>query len=212
MLSPTSSRSAAGDRRVASSCRASTSTSDTTSERQSERATSAHLFRVHHVLVALPPFPHLAKVKRRHPDVPHDLLRHLADRVHPDVGEEVGERLLWRVVARARVAPVVCGGVVAEGSGPAQSVAVSSRDRQAARTARRPDRPHPVQLAHPHRHARPRLVDVRDDLLEATLPPLDARVRERDFGRQLGDAVLSAEEGQVPHCEVRGRAGGQYVG
>ena len=70
------------------------------------------------------------------------------------------------------------------------------------RTARRSDRPNSMQLAQPQRHAWPGRVDVPDDLLEAALPPLDARVRERDLGRQARDAVLAAEEGEVPHCET----------
>ena len=77
------------------------------------------------------------------------------------------------------------------------------------RTARGPDRPDAMQLAQPQRHAGPGGVDVPDDLLEAALPPLYARVRERDLGGQARDAVLAAKKGEVPNCGRGSRTSGR---
>lgn len=64
---------------------------------------------MNHLLVALPPLPDLAKVEAGDAGVDGDLVLHLADLVYPEIGEEVGEVLLRAGVARAGVAPVVCG-------------------------------------------------------------------------------------------------------
>jgi hypothetical protein len=63
---------------------------------------------MHRLLITLPSFPHLAKVKDGDPDVPDNLLRHLADLVDPDIGEEVAESLRLAGIGGACVAPVVC--------------------------------------------------------------------------------------------------------
>lgn len=68
-----------------------------------------HQQRMHHLLMALPAFPDLAKVERRYPFVPHDLLLHFTDLVDAHIGEEVGKLFLRRIVGVTSVPPIVCG-------------------------------------------------------------------------------------------------------
>lgn len=68
-------------------------------------------------------------------------------------------------------------------------------------TTRSPDRSDPVQFPDPHGHVRPRLGHMFQEVLHPPLPPLDAFVVQRDFGRQVRDAVLTTKEGKVPYCK-----------